>query len=234
MLKRFFANDYYSLIIASILFLSAFLGYALTPRQVMATSRPQIDLEKSIPASFGDWKFDGSVAPITTSADVQSKLDELYSQIVSRTYINSKGQQIMLSIAYGRDQGGDGTQVHRPEYCYPAQGFELKNSKDGQLKYKENDIPVRRLLAIHGNRIEPITYWITVGDTALRSGFERKMAQINYGLKGTIPDGLLFRVSSISADSNQAYQLQEKFTNELLNSVDMPTRIRLAGHLQGE
>ncbi|MBY0446856.1 MAG: EpsI family protein, partial [Burkholderiales bacterium] len=105
---------------------------------------------------------------------------------------------------------------------------------DGLLKHNNSYIPVRRLLAVSGNRIEPITYWITVGDTALRSGFERKVAQINYGLKGTIPDGLLFRVSSISTDSDKAYQLQEKFTNELLNNVDEPTRTRLAGHLSGE
>ncbi|MDW5416678.1 EpsI family protein [Iodobacter sp. CM08] len=229
-----FKKNKYALIIATALFLSAFLAYALTPRNAMADSKPKINLEKSIPTAFADWKLDERVTPVAATPELQDKLDNLYSQIVSRTYINDKGEQIMLSIAYGRDQGGDGSQVHRPEYCYPAQGFELKNTRDEQLKYKNDYIPVRRLLAVNGSRTEPISYWVTVGETALRSGFDRKLAQISYGLKGTIPDGLLFRVSNISTDIEASYQLQEKFTNDLLNNVDKQTRIRLAGNLNGE
>jgi EpsI family protein len=210
-------KDKYALIISMVLLLAAFLGYALTPRNAMADSRPKIDLEKAIPKEFAGWHLDTRVSPISTTPE-----------------LNEKGEQIMLSIAYGRDQGGDGSQVHRPEYCYPAQGFELKNSSDAKLKYKNDYIPIRRLLAVHGERSEPISYWVTVGETALRSGVDRKLAQISYGLKGTIPDGLLFRVSNISTDVTSSYQLQEKFTNDLLNSVDQQTRIRLAGNLHGE
>ncbi|MEN9658084.1 MAG: EpsI family protein [Pseudomonadota bacterium] len=224
----------YALVIATALFLSAVLGYTLTPKNAMADTKPKIDLEKAIPKAFADWTQDTRVVPISTNPELQEKLDNLYSQIVNRTYINAKGEQIMLSIAYGRDQGGDGSQVHRPEYCYPAQGFELKKTHDGKLKYKNDYIPVRRLLAVNGSRTEPISYWITVGETALRSGFDRKLAQISYGLKGTIPDGLLFRVSNISTEIDASYQLQEKFTNDLLNNVDKQTRIRLAGNLNGE
>jgi EpsI family protein len=229
-----FKKNKYALMIATALFLSAVLGYTLTPKNAMADTKPKIDLEKSIPNAFAGWTLDTRVVPISTNPELQAKLDNLYSQIVNRTYINAKGEQIMLSIAYGRDQGGDGSQVHRPEYCYPAQGFELKNTHDGKLKYKNDYIPVRRLLAVNGSRTEPISYWITVGETALRSGFDRKLAQISYGLKGTIPDGLLFRVSNISTEIDASYQLQEKFTNDLLNNVDKQTRIRLAGNLNGE
>ena len=215
--------------ITIVMLFSAFLGWFLTPKEVLADNKPPIGLEQNIPNQFADWKIDPNIAPITTAADLQSKLDQLYSEILSRSYVNNKGEQIMLSIAYGRNQGGDGTQVHRPEYCYPAQGFKLSDTQDAVLQYKQYNIPTRQLLATNGLRVEPVMYWVTVGETALRSGWERKFTQIKYGLKGTVPDGLLFRVSSISNDKNAAYQLQEKFTNDLLNAVSDETRSRLIG-----
>jgi EpsI family protein len=38
--------------------------------------------------------------------------------------INPQGYRIMLSIAYGKNQS-DALQLHKPEICYPAQGFTL-------------------------------------------------------------------------------------------------------------
>lgn len=228
------ANNLNVISITLLMFLSAWLGFYLTPKEVLADNRPAIELEINIPTQFGDWKIDPHISPITTAADLQSKLDELYSEMLSRTYVSSKGERIMLSIAYGRNQGGDGTQVHRPEYCYPAQGFILSNMHDAEMQYKQYKIPTRQLLAINGGRSEPITYWLTVGETALRSSWERKLAQIRYGLKGTVPDGLLFRVSSISNDQSTAYQLQEQFTKDLLNAVSDETRNRLIGKSKEE
>ena len=134
------ANNASIIAIAVIMLLSTFLGWFLTPKQVLADVKPAIGLEKNIPNQFGDWKIDPNIAPITTAADLQNKLDELYSEMLSRTYVNSKGERIMLSIAYGRNQGGDGTQVHRPEYCYPAQGFKLSNMSDAEMQYKQYKI----------------------------------------------------------------------------------------------
>jgi len=39
---------------------------------------------------------------------------------------------------------------------------------------------------------------------------------LKYGLTGKIPDGLLFRISSIQADEAQAYQTQDEFARDLL------------------
>ena len=60
-------------------------------------------------------------------------------------------------------------------------------------------------------RSEPITYWITLDETATLPGISRKYEQIRYGLRGQIPDGLLFRVSSINNDEQASFKLQEQW-----------------------
>ena len=44
-----------------------------------------------------------------------------------------------------------------------------------------------------------MTYWFTVGDTAIKNKLQQRMVEVKLGLTGQIPDGLLFRVSSIDA-----------------------------------
>ena len=80
-----------------------------------------------------------------------------------------------------------------------------------------------------GSRSEPITYWTTVGNRVVRSGKETKIEQLRYGFKGQIPDGLLFRVSSINYDTQAAYATQQAFIQTLITSLPAENRLRLAG-----
>ena len=218
-----------SLFMALLMVSSAALAVALKPDQKLVDELPPLSLEDAIPKSFGDWRVDDSIVPINPSPDLQANLDEIYSQLLGRTYINSEGERIMLSIAYGANQSGDGSQVHRPEFCYTAQGFQVMANNVGSLVTQYGTLPVRRLLAVQGRRNEPITYWVTVGDKATLPGLSRKVEQLAYGLTGKIPDGMLVRVSSISPKSDSAYQLQEKFIRDMLQSMDTTNRLRVAG-----
>lgn len=218
-----------SVFMALLMVSSAALAVALKPDHRLVDELPPLSLEDAIPKSFGDWRVDTSIMPIDPSPDLQANLDEIYSQLLARTYVNSEGERIMLSIAYGADQSGDGSQVHRPEFCYTAQGFQVMANNVGSLVTQYGTLPVRRLLAVQGRRNEPITYWITVGDKATLPGLSRKVEQLAYGLTGKIPDGMLVRVSSISPKSESAYQLQEKFIRDMLQSMDTPNRLRVAG-----
>ena len=134
----------------------------------------------------------------------------------------------MLSIAYGGDQS-DTMQVHRPEICYTAQGFQILKEAVGQMGTQYGTLPVKRLLARAGSRNEPITYWVTVGDKAAHVGLEQKIAQLRYGLTGKIPDGMLVRVSTIGADEAHAYRTQDAFVKDMLQSLDGSGRKRVAG-----
>src|SRR5437016_14591500 len=84
------------------------------------------DLEGVVPRSFGNWIIDPSIVPIAPAPDAQAKLDRLYSQVVSRTYVNARGERVMLVVAYGGEQS-DALKAHRQEVCYAAQGFGLLN-----------------------------------------------------------------------------------------------------------
>lgn len=210
---------------------AAGMALALKPTYKIADVGPKIDLETLIPKKFGEWKVDESLVPIKVSPEVQANIDKIYGQTLTRTYIDAAGRRVMLSIAYGANQGSDDFQVHRPEYCYSAQGFQIKKGWRDTLKYGSGSLPVERLVAVQGSRNEPITYWITIGDKATLPGISRKLTQLSYGLTGKIPDGMLIRVSSISANANEEYRLQDQFVNAMLDAVGPTQRVRLTGTL---
>lgn len=221
------ALNFKYLLIGLTLFAAAAGGMALKPTKDIADQGAKIDLESLIPQQFADWKVDKTIVPITVSPDVQAKLSRIYNQTLMRTYINQKGERIMLSIAYGGDQS-DAMQVHKPEVCYPAQGFEILKLVTGMLDTGFGHIPVKRLLAIQGNRVEPIIYWLTVGDTVAINSLKWKLAQLKYGLTGKVPDGMIFRVSSLG-DEVAAYPVQEDFTRALLRALTPENRKLLIG-----
>lgn len=208
---------------------AAGLALAMKPTQRLSERGAPVDLEAMIPKSFGGWRIDTRYAPIVLSPELKARLDDLYNQTLSRTYIDDSGASVMLSIAYGGDQSNDATQVHRPEFCYVAQGFQLIASDAAALLVAQQTIPVRRLLAVAGLRSEPITYWVTIGDKATLPGFDRKLLQLRYGLTGAVPDGMLVRVSSLGTDAPTQYALQERFIHDLLAAVEPAQRVRLIG-----
>ena len=217
------------LVIGLCMFAAAGLALALKPTVRMADSGPKIDLETMVPKRFGDWKVDETIVPLIANPEQEAVLNKIYSQTLSRTYINSRNERIMLSIAYGGDQS-DSMAVHKPEVCYPAQGFQILKSESGVFSTGTGDIPVKRLVATQGQRVEPITYWTTVGDTvAISSGLGWKLKQMKYGLTGKIPDGLLFRISSIQSDENAAYQAQDDFSRSLIAALSPEGKERIVG-----
>jgi EpsI family protein len=80
-----------------------------------------------------------------------------------------------------------------------------------------------------GNRSEPVTYWTTLGDKVVQGGIRTKLAQLEYGFHGLIPDGLIFRVSSIDSNPQSGYADHEHFVQELLAELPPATRLRFAG-----
>ena len=205
------------------------LALVARPTAKIADRGPKIVLETLIPAQFADWRVDTSMPVVLPSPDTQAVIDRIYNQTLARTYVNNEGQRIMLSVAYGGDQS-DNMAVHKPEVCYPAQGFEVLSSNDGELQLAGRKVPVRHLLTRLGARVEPITYWITVGDRVPGvSGIRQKIVQLGYGLRGAIPDGMLVRVSSIDRQTAAAYELQARFLEQLSDALPEDARNRVVG-----
>ena len=201
---------------------------ALKPTIRMADSQP-VNFEQMVPKRFGVWQLDPTIIPVEVDPEIQAKLDNIYSQTLSRTYKNDKGQRVMLSIAYGEDQNTEKTQAHRPEFCYRSQGFGVKEVAVVNLGVDNRQIVARQLLTQKPNRIEPVTYWMTIGEYVSLPGWRRKVTQLRYGLRGYIADGLLFRVSSLGAETATEYQLQQAFITDLNRAIPEQVRSRVFG-----
>lgn len=214
-------------VLATLMCAASVGAYVVRPDTKAAERGPQINLEKMIPERFGDWRVEPQVVQVV-NPQTKELLDKLYSQTLSRTYADGSGYRVMLSLAYGSDQRG-ALQAHKPEVCYPAQGFKLHELIQSALQTEFGTIPATRLFVTLGRRNEPVTYWFTVGDSAIRSAFEKRMVEFRYGLTGQIPDGLLFRVSSIDADQAHAFGIQDRFVNDLLQALPPVERLRLSG-----
>lgn len=197
---------------------------SLAPQPVV---RP-IDLEALLPAAFGDWRLDREVLPIAPTPDARAKLDRLYDAVAARSYVNSAGERMMLTVAYGGDQS-DALKAHRQEVCYTAQGFRVGGLEHGTLAAAGRTLPVTRFVAVRGARTEPVTYWFTMGERVVLSRLERLRVQLAAGFAGRIPDGMLVRVSSISREPRAAYAAQQRFVADLLGAMPPSAVTRLAG-----
>lgn len=221
-------RHYTAIALAALMCSASVIGYAARPHSTATKKGTALSLEAVVPKTFGDWQLLPEQTAQVVNPQTQQLLDALYSQMLTRVYVNKDGYRIMLSMAYGDDQR-DGLQAHRPEVCYPAQGFKLGKVEDGSLRTAYGNIEVRRVTTNLGARNEPVTYWLTVGNQVIQSALEKRIAQIRVGLTGQLPDGLLFRMSSIDADNSRGFAMQQKFAADMISSVPPQARRQLSG-----
>lgn len=206
---------------------------AIRPEQKPPDGAPPLRLESIVPLAFGDWRIEPDDIPILPSPELQAAIDKAYEQTVDRTYVDSHGRRVMLSIAFSGNYD-KGMQFHRPENCYPSQGFTIETSTSSvEVPTPFGFIDAAQLVARRGQRVEPITYWFVLGDRQARFGLDLRWHQVLYGLSGTIPDGLLIRVSSIGSDIPGEFSAQEAFARELVANIRAPDRHRFLGALAG-
>ncbi len=209
---------------------AAATGQALVPTKRLADLRGPFKLETLVPSAFGNWQIDTHSVGGIVNPETAAMLTRLYSQLLDRVYIDNAGHRIMLSIAYGDDQSDDSVQMHYPEVCYPAQGFQLKSNTREVLTTPEGQIKVRRLVTQFGeSRHEPVTYWTIIGNRQSLGGWDKKVSEIQHGFKGEIVDGLLFRVSSINPDTQAAFREQDEFIRDLVGAMGPAARLQLVG-----
>lgn len=98
----------------------------------------------------------------------------------------------------------------------PGPGLFLLDVHQSVLPLAGQDLDVRRLVAVQHGRVEPITYWMTVGKQTTLPGLGRKLAQMRYGLLGEIPDGALVHAfPAWTGDSGRAYAMHPNFVAAL-------------------
>lgn len=213
--------------------LLAMCGTALATVLVKPTVRladqgEKINLEAMIPRQFGNWAMDERQSALVVNPQGEGLVSELYQQVLSRTYLNAqRGQAIMLSIAYGENQSHS-HDLHVPDICYSGGGFQIHKAMRGELSLRQGSIPVKRLVTQLHQRHEPLTYWAIVGDRVVSGAVSPKLVALSYGLRGQIPDGIIFRVSSVGSDDAVAFSAQQVFVQDLFDAVSSHDRKRLA------
>lgn len=217
-----------NLILLVLMLAASGMAVALRPAKKIADQNASMDLQNTIPKVFGEWREERLSSVQIVDPEERELLNTIYSQTLSRTYVNEKRYRVMLSLAYGGDQSRD-MQVHRPEVCYAAQGFTVATGKKVELRYNGLLIPAMQLETQLNTRSEPVTYWIRVGSRLVRGNIELGLARVFYGVQGQIADGLLFRVSSIDADASNGHRQQEKFIGDLIAAMPQGDRSAVLG-----
>lgn len=207
-------------VVVLLMFGSLYLSFALVP-QKQNLSITTVDLENSIPKAFANWQEVKLNRLQVINPNENDLVDKLYTKVLERTYSNGKSGAVMLSIAFGDEQRDD-MLAHFPEVCYPAQGFNVDDIKTRTIRVLQQNFDVRFMRAQKGDRKEDVTYWLRVGEKIVASRSDQKIASIGYGLKGIIPDGLIFRVSSIGLSN--AFEVHQQFINDLFNNIDPVTK----------
>ena len=220
------------------LVLAAALSGVLRPQlTAQALQRANTPLESLVPSQFAGWRLATDAAGVVQPAFERARQFQMYDQVLERVYRRDDGRRVMLSVAYGRQQSV-GLQMHRPEVCYRAGGFEVSQIHQQVLRLGAAEppavaleLPVVQLLAAMPGRAEPLTYWRLLGDRVVASDAEFHWQQLSDGLlRHALRDGMLVRVSTIDGDAQRAWQLQAQFIDDLARAMDVRQRARVMGH----
>ena len=200
---------------------------ALTPRRSVILLPAGRQLDKLVPQQIGAWHSvpsDLFVLPKTPN----SLAEKLYNQTITRLYQAPAALPVMLVMAYGQTQN-DALQLHRPEVCYTAVGFQISNSEITSVPLTHGRLPVRELTATAEGRVEPIVYWTRIGDKLPTTGREQRFAKLEQQLAGNIPDGILVRMSTVGEATPEIFAGLRKFAAALVDAVAPADRAVLIG-----
>lgn len=180
-------------------------------------------IKASMPARFGPWSSEESTDYI--GPELSGSLTRaLYSEIVPRTYFHDETDEgVAILAAYG-DTQSDLLQLHRPEFCYPAVGFNLSENRAIKMPLGNGALlPARKVVATRSGRTENIVYWTRMGEDLPQSAGEQRTTRIRQSIEGYVPDGILMRVSALG-DSEPAYELLGQFIPAFLHAMTVQRR----------
>jgi EpsI family protein len=183
-------------------------------------------LEDVLPEKVGRWTFVSNSGLVVPPEDQLARA--LYSQLLTRTYMDEAGNGIMLLVAQSGSQSGI-LQIHRPEFCYTAGGYTLTPSVPHPVQLPGRELPALSISATREARTEQIVYWTRIGNHLPTSWTQQRLAVAMDNLKGYIPDAVMVRVSTYGNDKALAYADVDEFIRALMAKVTPEVRRVLIG-----
>lgn len=211
-----------SMVLASCFVAAYLLAYHLQPVVSRGGAVPQF--EKLLPERFAQWQSVPSLVPqvdLSTNTEAGNDYDKPYDAVLMRSYKDQSGHVVMLAIAYAMQQTQE-IKIHRPEYCYHAQGFSVARQVPVTLAAGVQQLTGNGLLVRRNGRNEWVQYWIRIGSGFPRTGMDARLQLLKESMQGKVPDGILIRVSSLIKNDDEIPQqtaIQEKFLQDMLGSI---------------
>lgn len=173
-------------------------------------------LDDLVPKSIGSWNFVTASGLVVPTEDSLEK--RLYSQLLTRVYSDGQNPPVMLLLAQNGSQDGF-LQIHRPETCYTAGGYQISAMAPHPIKLGSKVIMANSIDASAGGPIEHVVYWTRVGNKMPSSWKQQKLAVAEQNLKGIIPDAILVRISCVSDDGDLARSTIDSFIRSMIASI---------------
>ena len=219
-----------ALLIATLCVLAAGAAKLLTPRLTAVQNAPDID--STLPRKFGDWReLPSPISQVSLATGEGPNIDRPYDQTVMRSYVNGKGDTVMLAVAWGAQQRQE-VKVHRPDLCYVAQGHKVLSLLPhdfGRLS-GASDVVGKHMVTTSPRAGEVVSYWIRIGTLYSEDALATRLHIFREGLGGHIPDGVLVRASQVIHNSDEAaaaWPVIDGFLSELIDAVPPETRALL-------
>jgi len=185
-------------------------------------------LDQIIPKKIGGWSFETTSGLIVPTEDQLSNL--LYSDLLTRVYTNGDQPPIMLLVAQSGSQTGI-LQIHRPETCYAAGGFQLSAMEPHDIDLGGRVLRTNMMQAVSDQRAEQMIYWTRIGTHLPSTWARQRWAVAEDNLEKKIPDAVLVRISTIGLDRGVAEQSIGTFTRTMLEAMPPSDRRVLVGPL---
>ena len=211
------------------------IGAALAGATVLSQARmpkpvypriPKGQFESWVPKKVGPWTFATESGVVLPTPDALA--DRLYDDLLTRVYQSADGRTVMVAMAYNNVQNGV-LQLHRPEICYPAGGFQLSPTTTIAIPTSARTIAASTFTAKSFERTEQVVYWTRVGTRFPRTWAEQRLAVMAANLERQIPDGMLARFSVIDPDADSAFRTLREFITNFETVCAEPMRRLLVG-----
>lgn len=179
-----------------------------------------------LPGAFGPWRALPAERVVLPQADSLS--DAAYSQVSAQAYSDGLGPAIIVLVAYGPLQT-HALQLHRPESCYPASGFEIVKQTHSQILLDGRNVPVSWLEARRGGRVDRLFSWARIGETFTSNIWDQRATLVKHAFEGKLTDGVLVRMSLEASASDKADRRLTQFARVWVDALEADVRRLLLG-----